>query len=133
MVDQLKEWLNSVLNLVSDTLGAKFEVEHELKAPEPPQELMFCSYVISPQEVVRRPKDFMNRETGTKVYDVLTAEANHAGVDLRHVMIDYSPSTRHARLTFSFGFPPMSPAAPMPRRIQLAPQASKTESDDNHL
>lgn len=97
-MDQLHQWLKSLTSLLADVLNATWTVERELTPPPNPTDLGLYSCIFSPRMQVVRSKEFMDKDLGNRVYDVIQAEAEHAGVGLKHVTIDYSPRTKQARL-----------------------------------
>ena len=120
-MDRENQWLKTLTQLIADILDAKVEVSQQFAKPTHPHDPSIASVVFSPKEQLTRPA-FMDKDLGKDVYEVVRVEAEHEGVDLRNVTMDYSPKTQQVRLSFACGYqqsppdsgepPPLPPERP---------------------
>lgn len=128
-MDQLRQWLKRLTSLLADVLDATWQVDRELTPPPTPTELGLYSCIFTPRMPLIRAKEFMDKDLGNRVYDVIQAEAEHAGVGLKHVTIDYSPRTKQARLRLAIDCQQQPRAASMSQEKQASSPPPQTEDD----
>lgn len=131
-MDRENGWLNTLTQLIADILDAKVEVQQEFSKPTHPHDPSIAMVVFTPKNLLTRPA-FMNKDLGKDVYEVIRVEAQHEGVDLRNVTMDYSPTTQQVRLSLACGYQQSPPDSGEPSPSLPEHPSESTQGSGNPL